>query len=97
MSVDKKIIDEAVKAQVLHPSPYEAHLGIVQSCREVLRAVAPFKQHELIKSLQALAASPGFTRYSFESALAYLDEGNAKGVTPSEYGLHALMSEQVKE
>lgn len=80
------------------PSPYEAHQGIVQCLRDVLRPTPPLKQADLLYSLRALANAPGFSKDALLSAIEYLLEANTvvNGGTPSEYGLKALMREKLE-
>lgn len=103
MSVNRAALKEAVNAHSSEKSTaqiqHRDNFGIVECLRAVIRPTAPAKQADILYNLCALANAPGFDRESLLTAIGFLLEANTVvlGGPPSEYGLKALMREDVKE
>lgn len=80
------------------PSPmHQDQMGIVEGLRAAFADIDPVRQYGLLLQLLNISKSPGFGSESFSAALKYLREGQAHGIPPSQWGLKALMREEVKE
>lgn len=103
MSVDRDTLNAVITQSVADThktppaTPFLAHIGIVETLRAAFADIDKIRQYGLLLQLLTVAKADGFSRESFTTALNYLREGQKYSIPPSEWGLKALMENEVRE